>query len=168
MRQSLGTRDMARARKKAVSLESPDNLVFKDVGEAVMAFLEHCESEALKYSTVRKYRNTLNHLNAFCETRKIDSVGELTTDHLDAFRAGRGLKPITSGKELELLRYLIDHRGKIISREELLESVWQYQPGVSSRTIDVHVAWLRQKLADTPQHPKHIHTVRGVGYRFSP
>jgi site-specific recombinase XerD len=106
MRQSLGTRDMARARKKAVSLESPDNLVFKDVGEAVMAFLEHCESEALKYSTVRKYRNTLNHLNAFCETRKIDSVGELTTDHLDAFRAGRGLKPITSGKELELLRLL--------------------------------------------------------------
>jgi two-component system alkaline phosphatase synthesis response regulator PhoP len=71
-------------------------------------------------------------------------------------------------KELELLRYLIDHRGKIISREELLESVWQYQPGVSSRTIDVHVAWLRQKLEDTPQHPKHIHTVRGVGYRFSP
>ena len=68
-------------------------------------------------------------------------------------------------KELELLRYLIDHRGKIISREELLESVWQYQPGVSSRTIDVHVAWLRQKLEDTPQH---IHTVRGVGYRFSP
>jgi two-component system alkaline phosphatase synthesis response regulator PhoP len=71
-------------------------------------------------------------------------------------------------KELELLRYLIDHRGKTIPREELLESVWQYQPGVSSRTIDVHVAWLRQKLEDTPQHPKHIHTVRGVGYRFSP
>jgi DNA-binding response OmpR family regulator len=46
--------------------------------------------------------------------------------------------------------------------------VWQYQPGVSSRTIDVHVAWLRQKLEDRPQRPRHIHTIRGVGYRFSP
>ena len=104
LRQSLGTRDMARARKKAVALESPDANTFKLVDEAVTAFIEHCESEALKYSTVRKYRNTLNHLKAFCEAREIDSVDELTTDHLDAFRAGRALKPITSGKELELLR----------------------------------------------------------------
>jgi two-component system alkaline phosphatase synthesis response regulator PhoP len=72
-----------------------------------------------------------------------------------------------AGKELELLRYLIDHRGKVVPRDELLEGVWEYQPGVSSRTIDVHVAWLRQKLEDNPQIPRHIHTVRGVGYRFS-
>ena len=69
-------------------------------------------------------------------------------------------------KELELLRYLVNHRGAVVSREELLEGVWQYQPGVSSRTIDVHVAWLRQKLEPNPQTPRHIHTVRGVGYRF--
>lgn len=72
-----------------------------------------------------------------------------------------------AGKELELLRYLIDHRGNVVSRDELLEGVWEYQPGVSSRTIDVHVAWLRQKLEENPQNPRHIHTVRGVGYRFS-
>jgi DNA-binding response OmpR family regulator len=54
----------------------------------------------------------------------------------------------------------------VVSREELLEGVWEYQPGVSSRTIDVHVAWLRQKLESNPQSPRHIHTVRGVGYRF--
>ena len=72
-----------------------------------------------------------------------------------------------AAKELDLLRYLVDHRGKVVSREELLEGVWEYQPGVSSRTIDVHVAWLRQKLEDNPATPKHIHTVRGVGYRFS-
>jgi two-component system, OmpR family, alkaline phosphatase synthesis response regulator PhoP len=72
-----------------------------------------------------------------------------------------------AGKELELLRYLIDHRGAVVSRDELLQAVWEYQPGVSSRTIDVHVAWLRQKLEDNPQLPQHIHTVRGVGYRFS-
>lgn len=73
-----------------------------------------------------------------------------------------------AAKELDLLHYLIDRRGRVVSREELLEDVWQYNRGVTSRTIDVHVAWLRQKLEDTPQHPRHIHTVRGVGYRFSP
>jgi two-component system alkaline phosphatase synthesis response regulator PhoP len=72
-----------------------------------------------------------------------------------------------AGKELELLRYLVDHRGNVVSRDELLEAVWEYQPGVSSRTIDVHVAWLRQKLEDNPQNPHFIHTVRGVGYRFA-
>jgi two-component system alkaline phosphatase synthesis response regulator PhoP len=72
-----------------------------------------------------------------------------------------------AAKELDLLRYLVNNRGKVVSREELLEGVWEYQPGVSSRTIDVHVAWLRQKLEDNPANPKYIHTVRGVGYRFS-
>ena len=80
----------------------------------------------------------------------------------------KGGKPVNlAAKELELLRYLIDHRGKVVSRDELLEAVWEYQPGVSSRTIDVHVAWVRQKLEDNPQSPRHLHTVRGVGYRFS-
>src|SRR5580658_1794075 len=57
LRQSLNTRDMARARKHAVALESPDAQTFKPVTDAVDAFLEHCESEGLKFSTVRKYRN---------------------------------------------------------------------------------------------------------------
>ena len=78
-----------------------------------------------------------------------------------------GIELNLAAKELELLRYLIDRRGHVVPREELLEAVWEYQPGVSSRTIDVHVAWLRQKLEDTPQTPRHIHTVRGVGYRFA-
>ena len=65
-----------------------------------------------------------------------------------------------AGKELELLRYLIDRRGKVVSRDELLEAVWEYQPGVSSRTIDVHVAWLRQKLEDSPEPALHPHGAR--------
>ena len=72
-----------------------------------------------------------------------------------------------AGRELQLLRYLIDHRGKVLSRVELLKHVWEYQPDVSTRTVDVHIAWLRQKLEDNPQFPKHIVTVRGAGYRFS-
>src|SRR5581483_11038002 len=103
LRQSLETRDLARARKKAVDLES-DGKIFKPVAEAVTAFLDHCESEALKSSTIRKYRNTLSHLQTFCEARNIDAIRELTTDHLDAFRAERTLKPVTGSKELQLLR----------------------------------------------------------------
>jgi len=76
--------------------------------------------------------------------------------------------PVTlAAKEMQLLRYLIDNRGKVLPREEILAEVWEYQAGVSSRTIDVHVAWLRQKLEESPQTPRHIHTVRGTGYRFS-
>ena len=72
-----------------------------------------------------------------------------------------------AAKELQLLRYLIDRRGTVVKREDLLQHVWEYQSDVSSRTIDVHVAWLRQKLEDNPQTPKYIQTVRGVGYRFN-
>ncbi|MBI3209533.1 MAG: response regulator transcription factor [Candidatus Solibacter usitatus] len=87
------------------------------------------------------------------------------------FEKGEVLKdgaPINlAGKELQLLRYLIDHRGKVLSRDEILKDVWEYQPDIFSRTVDVHVAWLRQKIEDNPQQPKHILTVRGSGYRFS-
>ena len=87
------------------------------------------------------------------------------------FEAGQvrknGELVVLAAKELLLLRYLIDHRGLVVSRDELLQNVWEYQADVSSRTIDVHVAWLRQKLEDNPQNPKYIHTVRGVGYRFT-
>ncbi|HWR54076.1 MAG TPA: response regulator transcription factor [Bryobacteraceae bacterium] len=90
---------------------------------------------------------------------------EIDFERGDVVKAG---VPVSMAqKELELLRYLVDRRGNVVSRDELLEGVWEYQPGVSSRTIDVHVVWLRQKLEDTPQTPKYIRTVRGVGYRFS-
>jgi two-component system alkaline phosphatase synthesis response regulator PhoP len=75
---------------------------------------------------------------------------------------------LLAGKELQLLRYLVENRGRVVPRDELLNKVWAYQRSVSSRTVDVHVAWLRQKLEDNPQLPRHFHTVRGVGYRFAP
>ncbi len=103
--------------------------------------------------------------------KKLAPVARFSFDNIVAdFEKGEIRKdgqPIgLAGKELDLLRYLIDHRDNVVSRDELLEAVWEYQPGVSSRTIDVHVAWLRQKLEDSPQNPRHILTVRGVGYRF--
>lgn len=90
--------------------------------------------------------------------------------HVD-FESGevtRDGQPLSlAAKELQLLRYLVDRRGKVVTREELLQNVWEYQSDINSRTIDVHVAWLRQKLETNPQNPRYIHTIRGKGYRFA-
>ncbi len=94
--------------------------------------------------------------------------GDVKVDFEKGHVAKAGSALNLASKELQLLRYLVDQRGNVVSREELLQNVWEYQSDVSSRTIDVHVAWLRQKLEDNPQFPKFIHTVRGVGYRFTP
>jgi two-component system alkaline phosphatase synthesis response regulator PhoP len=80
-------------------------------------------------------------------------------------RKSKQMVPMAA-KELQLLRYLVHHRDRVVPREEILREVWEYDPEVSSRTIDVHIAWLRQKL-DNAQDPKHIQTVRGKGYRFT-
>lgn len=71
-----------------------------------------------------------------------------------------------SALEFRLLRYLIGRRGETISRDELLNEVWGYNAIVSTRTVDVHVAWLRQKLEPQPRHPQYLLTVHGVGYKF--
>jgi two-component system alkaline phosphatase synthesis response regulator PhoP len=72
-----------------------------------------------------------------------------------------------SAKEFKLLRYLIEHRGAALSRDELLNEVWGYDAAVSTRTVDVHVAWLRQKLEPNQRHPQFILTIHGLGYKFS-
>ncbi|HET8967224.1 MAG TPA: response regulator transcription factor [Candidatus Acidoferrum sp.] len=77
-----------------------------------------------------------------------------------------GQRVALASKEFQLLEYLVLHRDRVLPREEILQKVWQYDSEVNSRTVDVHIAWLRQKL-DHPQNPKHIQTVRGRGYKFT-
>ncbi len=70
-------------------------------------------------------------------------------------------------KEADLLRYLIQNRGRVLSRDELLARVWHLNPdAVETRTVDMHIARLREKLRDDPEHPRLIVTVRGRGYTF--
>jgi len=77
-------------------------------------------------------------------------------------------KPVAlSAKEFQLLRYLLEHRGATVSRETLLSEVWGYGGVTSSRTVDVHVAWLRQKLEEDSHQPQWILTVHGLGYKLS-
>jgi two-component system alkaline phosphatase synthesis response regulator PhoP len=72
-----------------------------------------------------------------------------------------------SAKEFQLLRYLVEHPNVTLSRDELVREVWGYDGHPSTRTVDVHVAWLRQKLEPDPKNPRFILTVVGFGYKFS-
>jgi two-component system alkaline phosphatase synthesis response regulator PhoP len=71
-----------------------------------------------------------------------------------------------SAREFQLLRYFIEHRGATLSRDEILREVWGYEVGAFTRTVDVHIASLRQKLEKTPKMPELIVTVPGFGYKF--
>jgi two-component system OmpR family response regulator len=74
------------------------------------------------------------------------------------------LKP----KEFDLLAFFLRHPGRVWSREQLLEQVWGYEFAGDTRTVDVHIRWLRQKIEDDPSLPRYLQTVRGAGYRFDP
>ncbi|MEO9885876.1 MAG: response regulator transcription factor [Balneola sp.] len=71
-----------------------------------------------------------------------------------------------SSKEFQLLKFMVENEGVILSRDQLLNEVWGYDALPSTRTVDVHVAWLRQKLEEDSRYPKHILTVHGFGYKF--
>jgi two-component system alkaline phosphatase synthesis response regulator PhoP len=79
----------------------------------------------------------------------------------------RGCEPVElSAKEFQLLKYFIAHRGAALTRNELLEEVWGYEGLPTTRTVDVHVAWLRRKLEAHPREPQFILTLHGLGYKF--
>ena len=80
-------------------------------------------------------------------------------------RAGESIE--LSAREFQLLRYFIEHRGATLTREELLNEVWGYNAMPSTRTVDVHVAWLRQKIEPTPRAPQFVLTIHGLGYKFA-
>jgi len=71
-----------------------------------------------------------------------------------------------SPREYDLLNYFAQHQGRVLSREQILQGAWGWDYGGGSRTVDVHVRWLRAKIESDPSHPRRIVTVRGMGYRF--
>ena len=70
-------------------------------------------------------------------------------------------------REFDLLAYFLRHRGQVLTRERLLRNVWGYEYAGDTRTVDVHVRWLRGKIEPDPAAPQRIETVRGVGYMFT-
>lgn len=95
------------------------------------------------------------------------AFGDVSIDFRRA-EVKRANEPVElSAMEFKLLQFLIENRGSVHSRDHLLDEVWGYDAMPSTRTVDVHVAWLRQKLEENPKHPKFIQTVHGLGYKFS-
>lgn len=107
-------------------------------------------------------------LAALLRRRRVDQFvfGAVRADLHQGFILRNGQRHALSAKEAELLRYFLARPGLVIPREQLLRDLWGH-PDLVTRTLDMHVANLRQKIETTPHHPRHLRTVRGVGYVFA-
>jgi DNA-binding response OmpR family regulator len=93
--------------------------------------------------------------------------GDLCID-FKRHEAKKGGQPIElSPREFQLLGYFIEHRGEVVTREKLLDTVWDYNAIPFTRTVDMHIAKLRKKIEDNPSDPRHIVTVHRLGYKFT-
>jgi DNA-binding response OmpR family regulator len=93
--------------------------------------------------------------------------GNVTLDFkkFEACKQGRMIE--LSPREFKILKHLIEHRGEVVSRDQLLDTVWGYENFPLTRTVDMHIAKLRQKIEDSPNDPRYIVTLHRVGYKFT-
>jgi len=118
------------------------------------------ELQARVKALLRRGRHTVPELHAF-------SFGDVEIDFrkYQAMKAGAHVD--LTAREFALLHFLIEHRDEVVDRSDILEEVWDDPASVFPRTVDTHVAHLRKKLEDDPANPRHLLSVRGVGYRFA-
>ena len=103
------------------------------------------------------------------QTSQRDTIVRFDDVEIDAGRhviTKQGKAVDVTPKEFDLIAFLAGNRGLVFSRDQLLEKVWGYDYGGDTRTVDVHVRWLREKFEDNPEQPVHLITVRGVGYKL--
>jgi DNA-binding response OmpR family regulator len=93
-------------------------------------------------------------------------LGELEIDASSMTIQIQGRTVLTTVREFRLLEYLAHHRGRVLTRDQLLDAVWKETPFVTPRSIDVYVRRLREKIESDPRHPRYLKTLRGIGYRF--
>ncbi len=101
------------------------------------------------------------------ETPRTYKFGNVTLDARQSTVFVDGERLSLSMKEYDLLHFFVRHAGETLARERLLSEVWNYERGMPTRTVDVHVGWLRRKIKDDARNPRWIRTVYGIGYRFS-
>jgi DNA-binding response OmpR family regulator len=94
------------------------------------------------------------------------SIGQLRIDPASRVAAIAERPLELSRKEFDLLHYLASRRGKVVSKRELLATVWEHATGGADKTVDVHLSWLRRKLGETASRPRYLRTVRGVGVQL--
>jgi two-component system, OmpR family, response regulator RegX3 len=97
----------------------------------------------------------------------VTEIGEVRLDPARRTATFRGEELELSRKEFDLLRLLVENAGSVVTRERLIDEVWDTNWFGSTKTLDVHVSGLRKKLGDDPGASRYIHTVRGVGFRFA-
>ena len=103
---------------------------------------------------------------AAAESSDVYQFGPIRVDFRRTEVTRKGKPVEVSAREFHLLKYFIEHRNVTISRDELLNEVWGYNAMPSTRTVDVHIAWLRQKIEPNQGRPQYILTVHGMGYKF--
>ena len=114
---------------------------------------------------IARVRNVLR-VQASAPSHEIIQLGDLEIDIASMTVRVQGRTVLTTVREFRLLEYLARHRGRVFTRDQLLDAVWKEGSFVTPRSIDVFVRRLREKIERDPRHPRYLKTLRGVGYRF--
>ncbi len=114
---------------------------------------------------IARVRNVLR-TRAEAPSRELIQLGELEIDIASMSVRVNGKTVPTTVREFRLLEYLARHRGRVFTRDQLLDAVWKEGSFVTPRSIDVFVRRLREKIERDPRHPRYLKTLRGIGYRF--
>jgi DNA-binding response OmpR family regulator len=115
---------------------------------------------------VARVRSVLRGLRQGPAEAEVLRLGGLEIDVSSMTVHVHGRNVLTTVREFRLLEYLASHRGRVLTRDQLLDAVWKETPFVTPRSIDVYIRRLREKIEQDPRHPQFLKTLRGVGYRF--
>ncbi len=115
---------------------------------------------------VARIRSVLRGLGKAPTTGEVLRLGELEIDVSSMTVQVQGRNVLTTVREFRVLEYLATHRGRVLTRDQLLDAVWKETPFVTPRSIDVYIRRLREKIESDPRHPQYLKTLRGIGYRF--
>ena len=115
---------------------------------------------------VARIRSVLRGLGQTPAPGEVLRLGELEIDVSSMTVQVQGRNVLTTVREFRLLQYLATHRGRVLTRDQLLDAVWKETPFVTPRSIDVYIRRLREKIELDPRHPQYLKTLRGIGYRF--
>jgi len=115
---------------------------------------------------VARVRSVLRGTTQSAATAEVLRLGDLEIDVSSMTVQVGGRTVLTTVREFRLLEYLATHRGRVLTRDQLLDAVWKETPFVTPRSIDVYIRRLREKVEPDPRHPQYLKTLRGIGYRF--
>ena len=115
---------------------------------------------------VARIRTVLRGARQSPQPDEVIRCGDLAIDRSSMTVQVRGTTVPTTVREFRLIEYLASHRGRVLTRDHLLDAVWKETPFVTPRSIDVYIRRLREKIEDDPRHPVYLKTLRGIGYRF--